>query len=477
MTNVAKCSLIAIAVASGMGLRAQIESVPPLPHLNTSNLLPVVRQQLADAYATARSNPRSSDASGRLGMVLDAYDQYGSAAICYRRAHLLEPESFRWLFYLGWAQAAQGMHQDAVRTLREAVRMNPDYLAARLKLADSLFSIGQWEESHDIYLAISEAHPDNAEARYGLGRARAARGDLTGAVSSYAKSCELFPAYGPAHYELAMAYRKLGDAAQAQRQFMLYDQNKETVPPRDDPLRSEVTRLNLGSVARIRRGADLEQAGRIEEAVAQQEDALRVDPRAVQAHINLISLYGRLGRYDKAAEHYKAALAIDRGRADLHYNYGVLLLRQGRRDEAEAAFEQALRINPYHAEAHTNLGSLFEQEGRLNDALQQFTVALENRPDDRIAHFHAGRILANQERYDEAIRHFLQILTPENEDTTRYMHALAATYARAGDLPNALKYARMARDRAAAGGQTQLLASIEKDLAALENAAAKTRKQ
>lgn len=477
MTHPGKCLVVAIAVATGLGMQgAPTESLPRLPRPNTSNLLPTVRQQLEDAYKSAELNSTSAEASGKLGMVFDAYEQYESAAVCYRRAHLLEPGSFRWLFYLGWVQAAQGMHEDAVRTLREAIRMNPDYVPARLALADSLFSIGNWEESQDIYLAISEAHPDNAEAHYGLGRARAARGDLAGARSSYVKSCELFPAYGAAHYELAMVHRKLGDAVQAQREFSVYEQNKGTAPPRQDSLRSDVTRLNLGSVARIRRGADLEQAGRIDEAIAAQEEALHLDPGAVQAHINLISLYGRLGQYDKATDHYKAALDQGGKRADLHYNYGVLLLRLGSRDEAEAAFERALQINPYYAEAHTNLGTLYEQHGRLNDALQQFTAALENRPDDRLAHFHLGRILANQDRYDEAIRHFLQIVTPEDEDTPRYLYAAAATYARAGDLPNALKYARMARDRAAALGQTQLLASIEKDLAALEDAA-KSRKQ
>src|SRR4029450_11837027 len=76
-----------------------------------------------------------------------------------------------------------------------------------------------------------------------------------------------------------------------QPQFRLYEQNRTSVPPLDDPLRSAVTRLNMGSVAHIRRGADLERAGKIAEAIAEQQEALRVDPKAGQAHINLISLY------------------------------------------------------------------------------------------------------------------------------------------------------------------------------------------
>jgi tetratricopeptide (TPR) repeat protein len=184
-----------------------------------------------------------------------------------------------------------------------------------------------------------------------------------------------------------------------------------------------------------------------------------------------------LGQYDQAAEHYRAALDLDRNQADIHYNYGVLLLKQSKRQDAERAFQQALQINPYYAEAHNNLGSLYEQQGRLDEAFQQFTEAVENRPNYRVAHFHMGRILANQGKYDEAIQHFLKSLRPEDENTPRYLHALAATYARAGNLLEALRYARTAREQAAARGQTELLASIDKDLRTLEKAVTNIKQQ
>ena len=96
-----------------------------------------------------------------------------------------------------------------------------------------------------------------------------------------------------------------------------------------------------------------------------------------------------------------------------------------------------------------------------------FEEAVENRPNDRSAHFHLGRLRANQAEYDEAIQHFLKTLTPEDESTPRYLYALAATYARAGNSAEALRYARTARDQAAARGQAEMLASIERDFPAL----------
>jgi tetratricopeptide (TPR) repeat protein len=467
--------LLMLAIALPADLRVQpvrAGVLPELPQLNTRNFLPAIRQQIQQAYAAAEAKPLNSEASGKLGMVLDAYEQYESAALCYRRAHLLDPGSFRWLFYLGRVQAILGQHQDAVLTLREALRRTPGDVTAQLTLADSLLALGKWEEGSAIYQVISNAHPDSAEAYYGLGRVHAARGNLTAAATAYLKACELFSPYGPAHYALAMVYRKLGQRTESQQQFNLYEENKDAVPPLTDPLRSAIVKLNLGPIAHIRRAAALEQAGKFAEAIAEEHEALRVDPDAVQAHIQLIALYGRLAQYDQAADHYRAALELDRNQADAYYNYGVVLLKQTKPQDAEKAFQQALEINPYYAEAHNNLGSLYEQQGRLDEALRQFGEAVQNRPNYPLAHFHIGRILTNQGRYDEAIRHFLKSLTPEDENTPRYLYALAGTYARAGDLPAALRYARTARVQAAARGQAQLLTSIDRDIQALEKAVA-----
>jgi tetratricopeptide (TPR) repeat protein len=453
---------------------ARSDRPPDLPQLKFANFLPAVREQIEKVSAAAHAHPTNAEASGQLGMVLDAYEQHDAAETCYRRAHLLDAKSFRWLYYLGSVQAAQGRHEDAAASLRGALALKPDDVPAQLRLAESLLTAGQLDEAGRAAELVVHAQAGNAEAHYHLGRVAAARSDLTTAVVEFSKACDLFPSYGAAHYALAMAYRTLGRTEDARQHFALYEQHKGTVPPLDDPLRREVTALNLGSVAHIRRAADLDRAGRTGEAIAETLEALRVDPRSVQAEINLVSLYGRLGRYQEATAHYEAAVAIDPNQADLHYNYGVLLLKQGRIGDAEAAFQEAVRINPSYVEAHNNLGTVFEQQGRLDAALREFAAVVESRPGDRAAHFRIGRILANQQKYNLAIQHFLKTLTPEDDNTPRYRYALGATYARAADNANAIKYLREARTGAAARGQEQLVSSIDRDLKSLETAGAHT---
>ena len=146
----------------------------------------------------------------------------------------------------------------------------------------------------------------------------------------------------------------------------------------------------------------------------------------------------------------------------------MLLIEQRKYLEAEEVFRKAVEANPFHSRAFHNLGIMREKQGRLDEALQFYRKAVEREPNFPLAHFHIGRILANQKRYDEAISHFLMTLSPTDASTPTYLYALSATYARAGNREEALRYGRRAREQAAARGQSELLRNIERDLRVLE---------
>ncbi|HYK87582.1 MAG TPA: tetratricopeptide repeat protein, partial [Acidobacteriota bacterium] len=270
--------IVILALAFGTpALRAR-NAPPELPQLDLKEFDPVVREQVQKAYDAARANPHDAAASGKVGMLLDIYKRRELAAEWYERAHQSDPKAFRWLYYLGSLQIVQGKRAEATDTLRTALRLDPGYLPARLKLADNLLAAGEWDEAGRIYEGIVKDYPDAAEAYYGIGRIRAAHRDLTGAVESYRRACELFPPYGAAHYGLAQAYRKLGDTAASEEHLKLRDASPNLVPPVPDPLRDEMRTFDQGASSHLRRGLDLEEAGRIEDAIAEHEKALELDP-------------------------------------------------------------------------------------------------------------------------------------------------------------------------------------------------------
>jgi tetratricopeptide (TPR) repeat protein len=420
------------------------QDLPALPTSTIENFGPAIREQVRTAYDEARARLQDAKVIGRLGMVLQTYEQYELAATIYERARSLAPADFRWLYYWAVAQTALGKQPEATAALKEAVRQRPDYLPAQIRLADLLLAARQMGESRRIYEAALQRATGSVFAHYGLGRIKASERDLTKAVEHFRLACQLSPHYGAAHYALALAYRDLGQTDRANEHFALHQKDKLTRPALDDPLMDAIAELNVGAFERLKKAAKFEDEGNLEQAAAEYESALKINAKLAQAQANLISVYARLGQIDKAEKRYRLAIEIIPNLAEAHYNFGVLLTRQARYEEAAAAFRRSLEINSFHAEAHHNYGTLLEREGRLSEAAEHYLAAIANKPNLRGAHFNLGRILIHQGKIAEAIKHFLNTLTPEDEDTPRFTYALAAAYVRIGDREHAIQYAREA---------------------------------
>ncbi|PYT22244.1 MAG: hypothetical protein DMG57_36050 [Acidobacteria bacterium] len=447
---------------------AERPDLPQLPPLATLRYPPAVRAAVEEAVAAVEAKPRDAAANGTLAMVLHANHLIDEAVACYQRAHLLDPSTFRWAYFLGLIQASQADCEHATATLREALRLDPEYLPAELKLGACLLGSGQWQEASSLYEAILKKHPASAEAHYGVGRVHAVRNDLNGAILSFRKACELFPGFGAARYALGHSYERLGKKDQAAAELALFERDKRSAPRLEDAMLDEVNALNADAVEELRKGDELVRSARFEDAAAAYEKALVVNPRLVPAHVHLISLYGRLGQAAKAEEHFQAAVTLKPDEPESYFDYGLLLAGQEKFPEAEKAFRRTLEINSAYAGAHINLGYMLETQGKVPEALAEYRKAVENDPGDPQAQFNAGRILVHQKNYQEGIQHLLKSLsTTDKESKPSYLYAVGAAYTRSGDRENGLHYLRLARQEAVAGRQSRLVESIDDDLRTL----------
>jgi hypothetical protein len=118
----------------------------------------------------------------------------------------------------------------------------------------------------------------------------------------------------------------------------------------------DVTRDN--SIAHNNLGYDLAKVGRLDEAVAQYTDALRISPDYVSARANLALVLNLQRKFGEAIPQYERVLRADPNNASARNNLGVALANQGRLAEATNQFTEALRINPDFSAARTNLDGL-----------------------------------------------------------------------------------------------------------------------
>jgi tetratricopeptide (TPR) repeat protein len=194
------------------------------------------------------------------------------------------------------------------------------------------------------------------------------------------------------------------------------------------------------------------QQGRMNEAIAQFQKTLAIDPNNPEANYDLGNAFFQQGRMDEAIAQFQKTLAINSSDMDVHYNYadvhnnlGNVFLRQGRMDEAVAQFQTALAINPKDANTHYNLGNAFRQQGGVNEAIAEFEKALAIKPQFAEAHYNLGNAFLQQGHVDEAITHFQKALTikPDYVEVQNNMALVLATCPQAS-LRNGIKAVELA---------------------------------
>lgn len=90
---------------------------------------------------------------------------YGTAAIYWRRAAVQHPERESYHFNLAIALQRQGKLEEALVPLREAVRLRPDSPSYQLRLAQVLYRLGRREEAKDVAQRVLVLDPHNQAAK------------------------------------------------------------------------------------------------------------------------------------------------------------------------------------------------------------------------------------------------------------------------------------------------------------------------
>ena len=429
---------------------------------------PPAREPLAQAFETAKRRPADPAALGAYARLLHAWEQWDDAHSVYATLQKLEPARPDWWYLDAGVLSRTARHADAAERLQKVLHVAPEMKVAQVRLADALFEAGRFADSRKIYTVLAADRATEPMGAFGLGRVAAVERRHDDAIKHFERALELFPQWGAAHYALAMSFRALGRREDAVRALERHSRYGTQWPALDDPLIGSVHALRDDARGLLQRGVALAARGDLEGAIAAHEAALTADPAFTQARANLLSLYGQNKDWNKAEAHYRELVRRGEDLGDAHYDYGVILGMQGKWDEAAAAYRRALEANPLHARASNNLGEALERQGRLEDASQAYRNAVGAQPSFRLARFNYARTLIAAGRTAQAISELEKILEPRDAQTPRYLFALAAAHVRAGQREVGMKLAKEARALAVAHGQTELVASIDRDLARLK---------
>ncbi len=169
-----------------------------------------------------RIKPDSAEAHNGLGIVLAERRDYAAAIRAFEASlrsmsDLPEPH-----FNLGLTLAMRGRPEDAaaaVRHLENAVRLNPRYAAAHLRLADLLSRLGRREDALRHYRKAVDLRPDDPESRTSFAIELGSGGRIREAVEQFAAAVRLAPSNPDMHNNLARALALAGRNEEALQEY------------------------------------------------------------------------------------------------------------------------------------------------------------------------------------------------------------------------------------------------------------------
>ncbi|MBT8388240.1 MAG: tetratricopeptide repeat protein, partial [Altererythrobacter sp.] len=286
-----------------------------------------------------------------MGMVLSAYGKNAAAELFFKRARMLEPEEFRWAYYLAVARQYLGRYEESASAFREALTIDPDSIEARIQLAGVLFEINETARSIELYQEITTEFPERIDAWLGLGKALDRSGDPDAAFNALRRAKDIGPQFGDVRFALAAVLRARGDHEGAARELAAYEKRARVTINTSDQYTTAVVRLNVSDQPLLSK-ADYQIArGQFGEAVRFFRQALEINPENQDAWGGLVYSLARTGDKDATAEGYREALAAGIRYKRLHFAYGEALRKWKQFDAAREVIGKATELDPQYTEA------------------------------------------------------------------------------------------------------------------------------
>jgi len=160
--------------------------------------------------------------------------RYGDAAAQFQRALALNPRSHKAYDNLGLASEALGDVPQAVRYYLKAIelaqRSHSQYDVVYGNLADLMLKLGEYQKAFDLAAEAAERNPDDARNLFLTGKALVKMERLDISLKWLERAVALDPSYPEPRYVLAQAYRRLGRAADAERELKAFQEARARAP-------------------------------------------------------------------------------------------------------------------------------------------------------------------------------------------------------------------------------------------------------
>ncbi|MBC8288318.1 MAG: tetratricopeptide repeat protein [Nitrospinae bacterium] len=153
-------------------------------------------------------------------------------------------------------------------------------------------------------------------------------------------------------------------------------------------------------------GEAYDKLGKYDEAIAEFEGSLKINPDYFFGLSNLGNIYGKQRKLPEAIDYFKKALKQKPDYSPAHYNLARALHLTGKRQEAAESYRKSIKSNPFFEQAFYNLAYLAMELSLFDEALENFEKFLSMQPNHSKAHFGAGNALMMKGQLDLALSEY-----------------------------------------------------------------------
>jgi tetratricopeptide (TPR) repeat protein len=326
------------------------------------------------------ANPQRKEAGLKMTMLAGALAiqkaDYGEAKRQFEQAAAIDPKSGLAKLDLAISLKHLGDTAKAEDTLLDALQQNPDYLPARIKLAEFYVQDGrmdfaalQLEETRIRGIGSREATTANeALSRiYSVAEGRKIRDKVQASIINTEKE------------RLAQSPNDYGAWAKLARIYSVFGKKAETLDAYEN-----IVRLNPNNTRALEilaglydENNDLAKAG---EAYTRALDNTRDPAARRQIEEKLDTVYGKKAFNEKnlkvAEAKFKEVVTANPRNYSAYFYLGIIHTMDEQYDQAARDYEDVIKIVPAHGVARFRLGLIYEQLKRDEDALAQYRAML-----------------------------------------------------------------------------------------------------
>jgi len=172
-------------------------------------------------------------------------------------------------------------------------------------------------------------------------------------------------------------------------------------------------------------GLSLQSESLFEDSLLNLQKAIELDPKLVDAHLQLGRTYALIGNLDEGVKEFRKVVEIDPSCSDGYFYLGNMCLINGSIGEAQLDYEKAIALEPTSKKALGGMAKIHLLKGDGKEAMRVFQKIQKLEPDSPVVQIGLARALYIQDKKSDAVKLLKKALWAGSTNEIHYLLALA----------------------------------------------------